>query len=299
VLPDPRTTRFNICHVWINEHSATYGRVIAPLSGALVDLGYKCTITLNQVVEDSVNILVGSVIFAWPHRARLMHSALERKYVLYQFVQLYEGNPALREVPSYVEAFAEAAAIWEHSPRGIAYFQASPWVEKVHYLPPAYHRALESFTPSEEPQIDVLFCGNPTPRRCRILDELSERGVKAVLVFGAYGEPLESEIRNAKIILNLHSWSSDMLETVRLSHLLANRCFVVSEIGDHNPYGDGVVYAKYEDIADTCIAYLGPKARDRAAVAAEGYAAVRRMEMVDNLRQALARLPLESLMGTS
>lgn len=296
-LPDRRTTFFNICKVENNPHAAIFDGVIAQLRGALGDLGYACSLTVNEAASGAVNILVGPAVYAWPVRGHLMPSMLGRQFVLYQFEQLHPRHPVFAKLAStFAEIFDHAGAIWEFAPRNMAYFETSRWRDKVSYLPPAFHRALETFRPRPDPQTDVLFYGTAAPRRLQVLDALSRRGVKVAQLRGAYGAQLDAEVANAKIVLNLHAFPDiDMLETVRVSQLLANRCFVVSETADHNPYGSGIVYAAYDDLVDTCVAYLGPKAAEREAVAAEGYVAVRREDMVANLRAVIARLPLAAL----
>jgi hypothetical protein len=61
-----------------------------------------------------------------------------------------------------------------------------------------------------------------------------------------------------------------VLKAVRLSFLLANRYFVVSETGEYNSYGDGVVFNEYDDLADASIDWLSPGAERRRAVAERG-----------------------------
>jgi hypothetical protein len=297
MLPDPRTTRFNICHVVNSPYASIFDGIIVQLRGALTDLGYECTVKVNEAVVGAVNIVIGPLVFMWQYRGHMVPSLLERRYVLYQTEPLHERHPVFRKLEQrFAETFTQAAAIWEYAPGNLAFFRNSPWADRVHYLPPAFHHSLESFKPRPDPQIDVLFYGQPAPRRTVVLDKLVERGVKVIFIYGAYNEELNAEISNAKIVLNLHSFDDvNMLETVRISHLLANRCFVVSEASDHNPYGGGVVYADHADLADTCIAYLGPRAHERAAIADDGYAAVRRCDMAANLREVIARLPLAEL----
>ena len=62
---------------------------------------------------------------------------------------------------------------------------------------------------------------------------------------------------------------------MRVSYLLANRCFVVSETGSdpevERLFSGGLVFAAYDRLVDTCLGYLG-LAQARAAVAARGFA---------------------------
>jgi hypothetical protein len=74
---------------------------------------------------------------------------------------------------------------------------------------------------------------------------------------------------------------------------------VISEIGDHNPYGNGVVYADYWALVETCLEYLGPSAGKRDGIATDGYLEYRRSDLVGDLRDAIQRMPIDVLRGRS
>src|SRR5262249_47243480 len=100
----------------------------------------------------------------------------------------------------------------------------------------------------------------------------------------------------SKIVINIH-WADAFkaLETMRISYALANRCFVISEVGDHNPYGAGVVYAAYDALVATCLEYLDLSAEKRASIATEGYLEYRRSDFVANPRDTIKRMPIGDL----
>jgi hypothetical protein len=293
-LPDP-ATRFNICQIRVIWYDVIFDPIVAQLQGALVDLGYACTITPNRLAAGAVNVVVGPYAYHWPNRSFAMPYLVDRKFVLYQAEQMHRGHVYFRAIEQNFDGlFTQAAAIWEFSPLGMAYFEASPWAHKVSYVPPGYHRVLDTFRPDPDPYTDVLFYGWPTQRRVELLDRIRARGVKLVTLKDRFGEELNTTIRGAKMALNVHSYEGNSLETVRVSHLLANQCFVISETSDHNPYGDGVVYADYGDLVDTICAHLDRPA-DRAAIAAKGHEAVRRIDTVANVRAAIERMPIAEL----
>lgn len=295
--PARETTRFNICLAAVNPGAAAFDRVASQLQGALSDLGYSCEINVNRCIDGAVNILLGQTMQAWPFRGHVMPTLLERQFVFYQLIQLDGHYPILEQFPEYPEVLAHAAAIWEFAPGNMAHLANSPWTAKLRHLPPYFHPALESFRPAAEQTTDVLIFGAQRARRDAIIARLVARGVKAVFVGGAYGEALNREIANARIVLNVGGFEREILNTRMLAHALANGCFAISETADHNPFGDGVVYAPYEALVDACLAYLGPRAGERAAVAAAGFAAVRACNMTDNLRPLLAALPVDALVA--
>jgi hypothetical protein len=57
------------------------------------------------------------------------------------------------------------------------------------------------------------------------MQDLSKHNIKVVYVESLFGEDRNNLISRAKIILNIHAWHGlNVLETVRLSFLLANKC---------------------------------------------------------------------------
>jgi hypothetical protein len=151
-------------------------------------------------------------------------------------------------------------------------------VERATYMPPAYVPALTR-VPRLVEDIDVLFLGTYIPRRQRILDELKTRGVRveapnqsaAGPVVWRFGKERDELIARAKIVLNMHS--SDIaknFETVRVSYLLANGRFVISEHSGTEPWAGGYLSVPYDKIADACVEYLArPDERER--IAAHGF----------------------------
>jgi hypothetical protein len=79
-------------------------------------------------------------------------------------------------------------------------------------------------------------------------------------------------------------------EIVRVSYLLANRRFVISETGNdpdvEKDFADGMIFAEYERLVETCLDYLPRQAR-RRAIAKRGLDAMRRRPQAALLRDAL------------
>jgi hypothetical protein len=154
--------------------------------------------------------------------------------------------------------------------------------------PIGYSPALERFAPAAEQDIDVLFVGSTCERRLSVLSALHRRGARVARVFGLYGRERDQYVARARIVLNLHFYPTAIFEIVRVSYLLANRVCVVSETGPDQameaPLADGVAFAAYDRLVETCERLLADAA-ERARLAAAGYAAIRRMPQ----REALAR----------
>ncbi len=242
---------------------------------------------VNHIAEDAINILVGSTMFA-ARALRLSDRLRDTPYIVYQLEPLDDLYGDLPDWPEYGALLSRASFIWDYSPSGTTYLRNRDF-PPVSYLPPAYHPTLETFRPLAACESDVLFLGSSHPRRLLILNALREAGARVMHIEGCYGRQRDEALARAKIILNIHA-SDDLktLETVRLSYLLANGCFVISEGGNHNPYDNGVVYADYPELVGTCLDWLRRPASERGAVAGRGYQAVRREWMTDWLQRALS-----------
>lgn len=253
------------------------------LAAALGDLGHSCSAGLNQVRPGAVNILLGATMFA----ARVMELPRHlagQPYILYQLEQLDDRHGLLPEWPEYRELMAKAERIWDYSPSSSAWL-GERGLATVTTLQPGYHPCLEVIPSLPRQDIDVMFVGTPHPRRQRVLDTLKRSGASVVHLNGVYGVQRNHMLARAKVVLNIHGWDGlSALETVRLSFLLANRRFVVSEKSDHDPYGGGVIFSRYDDLADTCLYHLRQSDDRRRAVAERGYQALRAQSMAEALR---------------
>lgn len=279
--------RFHISRIAVNPHHAMYEELIRTMVASLAALGHTCTVALNQISEDAINILVGSSIFAARH-LNLIETLRGKFYVVYQLEQLDGARGLLTEWPEYKTLLANAGWIWDYAPSSAAFLRSQGF-PRVAYLPPGFHQSLDTFRPAAEPTQDIVFLGTPHPRRTRLLDGLRAKGCTVEQMHGVYGSERNARIASGRIVLNIHAWDGlNILETIRMGLLLANHCFVISETSDHNPYADGVVYAEYDALADTCLDYLGRPAAVRAAVAERGASAFLQQDMIELIRTVIA-----------
>ncbi len=106
-------------------------------------------------------------------------------------------------------------------------------------------------------------------------------------LFGVYGRERDGHIARSRIVLNVHYYERQIMEQVRVSYLLNNRRFVLSEASADNPYGAALATARHGGLAAACLHYLAHReARER--LAAEGHEWLRRRPMVESLRVLLA-----------
>jgi hypothetical protein len=279
----------------MNPHAHIFDDLIGTLQGALQDMGCDCTRAHNMMKAGRINILIGDLLGLW-NKADALNDLSRHPYIVYQLEQMDSKIGLAAYNPHYHQILKQAALIWDYSPANLAFLERSNLKGRARFLPPGYHRSLEQFTLAEPLDIDVLFYGSPSERRARVIEQLRAAGVNVVTLFGVYGERLHDHLRRAKIVLNVHGMDNlSVLETVRLSLLLANRCFVVSEVGDYNPYGDGLVFAEYDQLAQTCLRWLRQTPDARRAVTERGHAAIRRIDMGAHLAREIEALPIDAL----
>jgi len=139
---------------------------------------------------------------------------------------------------------------------GKAQSKAQSGMPATFRVPPAPYR-----------DIDVLFVGSIVERRLAVLQALHERGANVIPAFGVYGAERDELIARAKIVLNVHMYEAKVFEVVRVSYLLANRCFVVSERGldvtGERPFEEGIAFVEYHELVNACLQYLADE-RGRA-----------------------------------
>jgi hypothetical protein len=277
---------FNICHIAINDFHHLYDDLIKSIEGGLTDLGYKVTISKNQFKKDAVNILLGSTIFASRY-LNLNKTLKGLPYIVYQLEPLHLSLGLIKDWPEYLDVLLNAHTIWDYAPFNQYYLYAHGF-QNIYITPPAYHSLMEMIQFDDKKDIDVLFYGSPHDRRKKIMQDLLTRNIKAVYVENLFGKDRNKLIGRAKIVLNIHAWEGlDVLETVRLSFLLANRCFVISENSDHNPYLDGVIFSPFENLVETCIFYLKMDAKTRKEIALKGYFIASQMKTVNVLANTI------------
>jgi hypothetical protein len=130
----------------------------------------------------------------------------------------------------------------------------------------------------KEKDIDFLFIGSLNPRRLHILNSLKLAGYNVMSADGSiWGLDRSKLLLRSKCVLNIHYYNEDSpLEMARLSILLANKSFIISEYsGDSyldKPLEKGVVFCYYKDFIKTCIKYIDPSQETkRNSIANKGF----------------------------
>ena len=231
-------------------HARAFMETAFLLKASLASLGFSCDIAINQISSDSLNIVLGA------HLLKDADVLASGRCAVYQLEQLGARRGPVSE--RYLSLLQRAAAVWDYSCENIAYL-SSKGIRALH-LPLGYHPHLEQIPRggSGDCDVDVLFYGSMCPRRKEVLDSLAAPGdLRIRSLFGVYGKERDELIGRSRIVLNIHYYDTRIFEAVRISYLLNNRCFVVSEDSSIYPY-DGVelVVAPRKRLADLCRRYL-------------------------------------------
>jgi hypothetical protein len=226
------------------QHARCFLEVALLIKSALNSLGFDCDMAVNEVNPQRINILLGY------HFLTLTPALQQMRYIPYQLEQLGDEQGTFSEKKH--QLLSHACAVWDYSEDNIAFLAARGIGAR--YLPLGYHPALERITPVAKPDIDVLFYGSLGGRRAPLVEALqADAGLAAEMVFGSYAQERDELIGRARIVLNVHFYPTRIYESVRLSYLFNNRCFVLSEHSCLNPYPEvELVEVEYEQLQEQC-----------------------------------------------
>ncbi len=242
-------------------HSEALREVGLLLKHSLISLGKTCELYENEIFEDRLNIILGYHLLSPADIAGIPWETC----IIYQLAQLSEIGGAISEEIEL--GWREARSVWDCSLENIEIFKTGE-IDARH-LPIGYHPALETIKPAAEQDIDVLFYGSLNDRRSALIDELKE-GARVETLFGSYGKERDSIIGRSKIILNVHFFENQVMEQPRVSFLINNGCFVVSEASPEDPYPECMVTAGYWELANICKYYV-ERTGERSEVARAGF----------------------------
>ncbi|WP_250475421.1 hypothetical protein [Caballeronia sp. GAFFF1] len=262
-------------------HSAAFHEVAETLHYALLSMGQDSVMTTEGRLDGRRHIVLGSNLL--PH----LPLPLAPDAILYNLEQVHAGSPWI--TPSLL-TLLRRHVVWDYSVANARAF-ATLGVHVGHVVPIGYVPELTRIRFAEARDIDVLFCGSLCERRARVIDRMRAAGINAVAAFGLYGRPRDRLIARAKLMLNVHSRADSVLEIVRLSYLLANRCAVLSErcadALDEASLAQAIAFADYDSLSERA-AQLLSSAAERERFARKGFSQMCSRRAADYLREALA-----------
>ena len=268
---------FNVVTIQHGIHSQAFAELSRLLVATFATLGYECS-TDEGLRFDSWNVILGYNLISDPDFVKGYRT------IIYQLEQI--SGPSMWRTPAAMDLLRSATVVWDYAQSNIDYLRTLDI--QADLVLPTYHDDLATIRHDVDKDIDILFYGSLNERRAAILDALRDKA-RVVRMFGVYGQQRDDYIARAKIVLNVHFYESCIMEQVRLSYLLSNQVFVVSEVGADDPYGSSLLKASYERLVECCLVLLQQPA-DRALLAANGHVWMRHHPMHKELSGAIAAL---------
>lgn len=202
---------------------------------------------------------------------------LPENYIVFQLEQIsVRDNKWLTQ--KYIDVMRGAKQVWEYSSLNVKLLHAKG-LTNVFHVPIAYSKCLtKTRDESLKKDIDILFIGSINQRRKALLEKLQALGLTVEIRDGGlWGDERTTLLQRAKIHLNVHYHDKDgtVLEMARLSVLLANHCFIISETSCDAKLDkhveNSLVFGTYDKLYDLCVKYL-PLDAKRALIAQKGFA---------------------------
>lgn len=260
-------------------HSEAFREVGETVHYALLEMGYDSLLTSHTDIPDRQPIIIGYNLLPF-HPIKISSNS-----ILYNLEQVHPGSPWFQ--PALLDILRQYS-VWDYSQSNIEQL-ARLGITSVQYAPIGYVPQLTRIHPTEE-DIDVLFYGSLNERRSSVLQALKAQGVNVQAFFGIYGNERDQLIARSKILLNIHFYQAKVFEVVRVSYLLANQRFVVSEYGcnpdEEAAFSAGVVFADYDDLVKTCLDFLS-RPEERRRIAEAGFQLMSQRSETDYLKAVL------------
>ena len=249
-------------------------------------LGYDAKLRLNTLRFGVPTIMLGAHLLEELEAKRLAVGT-----IIYNLEQIRPD--AWVTTPNYLNMLRRHT-IWDYDAANVGAIIAASGNRDVQHVPIGYVPQMHRIAPAAVQDIDVLFYGSITSRRRALFETLAATGVKALVVFRAYGEERDALIARSKVVLNLHAFDNWGFEIVRVSYLLANRKAVVCEAASPSEIDadlrDAVRGVPYDRLVAACVDLIRDETA-RRQLEADGFAAFSRRDEAAILQRALTAPP--------
>lgn len=265
------------------QHREAFREIAETVHFALCRAGFDSVLSDDIGIPDRRHIVFGSNTLHW------WDMQVPDGAILYNLEQVLPGS---QWITDELLALFRRHTVWDYSLRNIAALR-DLGVEGVRHVPIGHVPELERIPPAAQRDIDVLVVGSLNEHRMAPIERLRELGIDARAHFGMYGPARDALYARSKIVLNTHYYDAGVFEIVRVSYLLANGIFVVSENGadieESSPFAPAVAFDDYENLVPTCLRYLS-RPTERAARTEVGRAIMRSRSATEYIAAAVAAL---------
>ena len=233
------------------------------------------------------------------------------RYIIYQFEQAdsyflnYQNEKEYNYffTEEYFNILKNAYQVWDYSQKNIKWLKSNLQLDNIIFVPICYcHILNRKNLLSTSKNIDILFYGSLNNKRKNILDNLiSNYNINVVIKNNnIWEDDLDKLIYSSKIILNIHFYENSTLEMHRISYLLNNKAFIISEKTDEthlmSKYSSGIIFCEYTKIIDSCLFWLRQDSNKRKQISDKGYSIFKKESFEEYLN--LDKLKLESQINT-
>jgi len=245
--------KFNLCRIVPDNnfaiHANAFHEIEAGIYFTLQKLGHEVTNSINQFAEDSKNIVFGF------HNCPvdIVKHVTPKDSIIYNLEQVRpETNRVCRKLLNF--------EVWDYSQKNVDKLKELG-VKNIHHVPIGYVPELSYFERGYNRDIDILFYGSVNERRAKIIEKLKEvPNLNFQIVHHVYGEERDNLISRSKLVINLHNHDTEILEMVRVSHLIQNRIPVLCERNANTEVPDyvenSVLTSTYDNFVETALNLL-------------------------------------------
>jgi len=245
--------KFNLCRIVPDNnfaiHANAFHEIEAGIYFTLQKLGHEVTNSVNQFAEGSKNIIFGF------HNCPVdvVKHATPKDSIIYNLEQVRpETNRVCRKLLNF--------EVWDYSQKNVDKLKTLG-VKKIHHVPIGYVPELSYFERSFNKDIDILFYGSVNERRAKIIEKLKAvTNINFQIAHQVYGEERDNLIARSKMVINLHNHDTEILEMVRVSHLIQNRIPVLCERNENTEvpsYVEGsILTSTYDNFVETTLKLL-------------------------------------------
>lgn len=186
---------------------------------------------------------------------------IPKNYIVYQLEQTIGNDESKWFTQRYINYMKNALEVWDYSLVNYQHLKKLG-ITNTRYFPLQYMDCINNkiLHNEQDKDIDILFYGAINQRRQNIITQLRECGLNVSVQENIWGQTRIDLIKRSKVIINIHYYEKNILESARLSYLLSNQCLVISEqSGDplldkwHSPY---LIFTTYADLAKVCVSIV-------------------------------------------
>jgi hypothetical protein len=262
--------KYNVCLISPPNyiHVQAFWELAELIHYSLLELGHESSLQFKKMEKDAINIVFGCHLLSTELIVKIPQST-----IFINTEQIYSNDNAWNK---NIFEWAKHFEFWDYSEKNICKFHELG-ISNVKLLKLGFQKELVRIKKASLQNIDILFYGFVNERRQKVLHQLESRGLKVKAVVGVYGNERDLLIARSKVVLNLHFYSSEIFEVVRVFYLLTNAITVVGEVNDTTSIDEmfkkAVHAVPFDGLSDACESLVKNESfRDR--VAANGFSLI-------------------------